>query len=68
MHTICIYIFFFFLLDYEVLDKNQIKPKGTAVEDGVTYEIPKPLSELGTTYVMMKDFTFEPEQQQAQVV
>lgn len=27
------------------------------------YEIPRPFNKLETTYVMMKDFTFEPEQQ-----
>ncbi|VVC28395.1 Hypothetical protein CINCED_3A010229 [Cinara cedri] len=49
--------------DYEVLDQNQTKAKGTATEEQVTYEIPKSFNELGTTYVMMKDFTFDPNQQ-----
>lgn len=32
------------------------------------YEIPKPVSEIGIAYVSMKDFKFDPEQQQVEVV
>jgi len=34
----------------------------------VKYEIPKPVSEIGIAYVPMKDFKFDPEQQQIEVV
>jgi len=34
----------------------------------VKYEIPKPVGEIGIAYVTMKDFKFDSEQQQAEVV
>jgi len=34
----------------------------------VKYEIPKPVNEIGIAYVSMKDFKFDPEQQQVEVV
>lgn len=34
-----------------------------STEDGVKYETPKPLNEIGMSYLTMKDFKFDPEQQ-----
>lgn len=38
-----------------------------STEEEVKYETPKPLNEIGMSYLTMKDFKFDPEQQ-AQVV
>jgi len=53
-------------LDEELANQNQTTAEHT--EEEVKYEIPKPVNEIGITYVTMKDFIFDPEQQQAQVV
>lgn len=53
-------------LDEELSNENQTTTE--TIEEEVKYEIPKPLNEIGMTYVTMKDFLFDPEQQQAQVV
>lgn len=34
-----------------------------STEDEVKYETPKPLNEIGMSYLTMKDFKFDPEQQ-----
>jgi len=53
-------------LDEELANQNQTTAEN--IEEEVKYEIPKPVNEIGMTYVAMKDFIFDPEQQQAQVV
>lgn len=53
-------------LDEELANQNQTKTETS--EEDVIYEIPKPVSEIGMTYVTMQDFIFDPEQKQAQVV
>lgn len=54
------------ILDDELANKNQTTTENT--EEEVKYEIPKPVNEIGMAYVTMKDFVFDPEQQQAQIV
>lgn len=53
-------------LDEELANPNQTTAEN--IEEEVKYEIPKPVNEIGMSYVAMKDFIFDPEQQQAQVV
>lgn len=55
---------YFCFLDEEI--ENQMTPSHREEEE-VKYEIPKPLNEIGISYVTMKDFKFNPEQQ-AQIV
>jgi len=53
-------------LDEELANQNKTTDEN--IEGEVKYEIPKPVNEIGIAYVTMKDFIFDPEQQQAQVV
>lgn len=53
-------------LDEELANQNQTTAENT--DEEVKYEIPKPVNEIGMAYVTMKDFIFDPEQQQGQVV
>ncbi|CAH1736549.1 proto-oncogene tyrosine-protein kinase receptor Ret [Aphis gossypii] len=56
----------YFIDDEELANENQTTTEITKEE--VKYEIPKPVSEIGIAYVSMKDFKFDPEQQQVEVV
>jgi len=53
-------------LDDELATQNQTTAENT--EEELKYEIPKPVDEIEMAYVTMKDFIFDPDQQQAQVV
>jgi len=53
-------------VDEELTNQNKTTDENT--EGEVKYEIPKAVNEIGMTYLTMKDFIFDPEQQQAQVV
>ncbi|XP_060872662.1 proto-oncogene tyrosine-protein kinase receptor Ret-like isoform X2 [Metopolophium dirhodum] len=56
----------YFMDDEELTNQNKTTEEN--IEGEVKYEIPKPVNEIGIAYVTMKDFIFDPEQQQAQVV
>ncbi|XP_060852344.1 proto-oncogene tyrosine-protein kinase receptor Ret-like isoform X1 [Rhopalosiphum padi] len=56
----------YFMDDEEIANQNQTTTETTQEE--VKYEIPKPVGEIGIAYVTMKDFKFDSEQQQAEVV
>lgn len=55
-------IIFTFFLDEEPEKQNQSTNEN--IETEVIYEIPKHLNEVGMSYVTMKDFVFDSEQQE----
>lgn len=57
-----------YILDDETTVINTNQTTAESMQEEVKYAIPKPHNEIGMTYVTMKDFIFDPEQQPAQVV
>lgn len=51
--------------DEEPPNQKQISE---CIKEEIEYEIPKSVNEIGISYVTMKDFKFDSENQQAQVV